>query len=252
VHVPAQLLHLLTPSPYAASSCARHRAAEPWCVATSACPAFAPVPTRSAPPLHSRPHSSAYPPARPPVLRRAPPFLRSLGSPAEPLVHASSTPPPAAACPQARLARSPALWPPSAAAQRLPPLAPRPTYRAAPPLEPPLRPLARTKLRAARTRPLPRLLAQRRPAWAPMRRQLPKPPLRARLQPRASGRSGSLLCRVARASLVQSPSRATPPGAASHCSCCRLLLRFPPPAALARLGYTSPPAQRAGRAPAVA
>jgi hypothetical protein len=81
VHVPAQLLHLLTPSPYAASSCARHRAAEPCCVATSACPAFAPVPTRSAPPLHSRPHSSTYPPVRPPVLRRAPPSCAHSGRP---------------------------------------------------------------------------------------------------------------------------------------------------------------------------
>jgi hypothetical protein len=81
---------------------------------------------------------------------------------------------------------------------------------------------------------------QRLPSPAPERAQAARSPLGA-----------AAACRTPAPSFTLGPSRAAPPGAASHCSCCRLLLRFPLPAALARLGCTSPPTQRAGRAPAV-
>jgi hypothetical protein len=171
-----------TPSPCTASSCARRRTAEPRCVATSACPASAPVPACSAPPLHSRPHSSACPPACPPALHRAPPscahsgrrshvlsFLARLPGPTSRLhVNAccrspsTSAAPPVHACATA----SPRRLRTSCAAPscRLGPLTPSPVARAAStshrlarlyPL-PSAAAWARSRLRHSHAAPLPR------------------------------------------------------------------------------------------------
>jgi hypothetical protein len=255
-HAPVPALRTLTPpaphtpSPCAASSCARRHAAEPRCVATSACPASTPVPARSAPPLHSQPHSSACPPACPPALHRAPPscahsgrrshalsFLARLPGPTSRLrVNAycrspsTSATPPVHACATA----SPCRLRTSCAAPscRLGPLTPAPVART-----------ASASHRLARLYPLPSANASARCRVPARLGLLPPAPLARRA--------------AATRSLRRLPSRTPAPGSRAPPACAPPPLQRPahapplgPPAHLGRLLWPRrAPLAREGRAP---